>query len=131
MTNIAMLSRHLNVVTPQRRDVSTSRRKCDFCLNIIKRNGPEIERGSEKRTDEGTESIEVMTQISGEEDCFCIFFFFEKLLIVYRLITCIIKSLCSRFTSRVLLNPITIAWIKIWIFYYSVIYDLLVSALYL
>ena len=75
------------VATPQRRDVSTI-----SASTSLKAKGLEIERGIEKRTDEGTESIAPATQISGEETCFCIFFFSEKLLMVYRLITCITKS---------------------------------------
>ena len=81
-----------NVATPQRRDVATSRSQCDFCLNIIKSKGTRNRGGIGKCTDEGTKSIVGATHISGEETCFCIFFFSEKLLMVYRLITCIIKS---------------------------------------
>ena len=95
--------------TPQRPDVATSRRQRNFYLNIIKIKGTRNRGGSiRKRMDEGTDSIAAATQISGEDTCFCIFFFSNKLLMVYRLITCIIKSL-----------------------YLSIICDLLVSALYL
>ena len=75
-----------NVATLQRCDVATLRRQRDFCLNIIKSKGARNREGMEKRTDEGTESIVAATQISGEGTCFCIFFFSEKLLMVYRLI---------------------------------------------
>ena len=81
-----------NVAMPQRHDVSTSRRQREFCLNIIKSKGTKNRGGIGNRTDEGTESIVVATQISEEETGFCIFFFSEKLLMFYRLIMCIIKS---------------------------------------
>ena len=81
-----------NVATPQRRDVATLRRQHDFCLNIIKSKGTRNREGMGKLTNEGTESIAVATQISGEDTCFCIFFFSEKRLMMYRLIKCITKS---------------------------------------
>ena len=76
-----------NVATPQRRDASTSRRpnvamlqRRDVNANSVstslKEKGPKIEGGSEKCTDEGTESIAAATQISGEETCFRIFLLF-------------------------------------------------------
>ena len=81
-----------NVATPQRRDVATLRRQRDFCLNIIKSKGTRNREGMGKLMNEGTESVEATTQISGEDTCFCIFFFFEKRLMMYRLIKCITKS---------------------------------------
>ena len=88
----ATTSRRHNVATPQRRDASTSRRQRDLCLNIIKREGTRNRGWIRKRTDEGTESRAATTQISGEDTYFCIFFFSERLLMVYRLIKCITKS---------------------------------------
>ena len=88
----ASTSRRLNVATPQRHDVATLRRQRDFCLNIIKSKGTRNREGMGKRTDEGTESIAAATQISGEDTCFCIFFFSEKRPMMYRLIKCITKS---------------------------------------
>ena len=97
-----------NVATYQRRDVGSMRRGSQQVTNVmtsqrcdvntisastsLKAKGPEIERGIGKRTDEGMESIAAATQISGEDTCFCIFFFSEKRLMIYRLIKCIIKS---------------------------------------
>ena len=76
-----------NVATPQRRDVSAI-----STSTSLKAKGPEIDEGIGKRTDEGTKSIAAATQINGEDNCFCIFFVFEKRLMIYRLIRCIIKS---------------------------------------
>ena len=39
--------------------------------------------------DEGKESRAASNEISGEDSCFCIFFFPERLLMFYRLILCI------------------------------------------
>ena len=74
-------SRRLNVATSQCRG-----------LTIIKSKRDQIPRGVEKRIDEGTESRAAMNQISGEDNCFFIFFFPERLLMFYRLIMCITKS---------------------------------------
>ena len=71
---------------------STSRRQRDFCLTIIKSKRDHKSRGIGKRTDEGTESRAAANQIIGEESCFCIFFFPEKLMMFHRLILCITKS---------------------------------------
>ena len=84
-----------NVATPQCCDTSTSRHQRKFCLNIIKSKGTINREGIGKHTDEGTESIAAATHIREEETGFCILFFSEKLLMFYRLITCIIK--CSMF----------------------------------
>ena len=71
----------------QRRDVNAI-----SALTSLKAKGPKIDGGIRKRIDEGTKSIAAVTQISGEDTCFCIFFFSEKRLMIYRLIKCIIKS---------------------------------------
>ena len=76
-----------NVVTSQRRDVSAN-----FFSTSLKAKGPRIERRIRKRKNEGTESREAANQISGEDSCFCIFFFPERLLMFDRLIMCITKS---------------------------------------
>ena len=81
-----------NVATSQRRDSPTSRRQHDFCLIIIKSKRDQKSRGIRKRTDEGKESRAAANQINGEDTCFCIFFFSERLLMVDRLIKCITKS---------------------------------------
>ena len=100
---LARTSRRPNVATFQRRDVPTSRRlnvvtsqRCDVSANsfstLLKEKGQEIERRIGKRTDEGTESRAATNQISGEDSCFCIFFFPERLVMFDRLIMCITKS---------------------------------------
>ena len=76
-----------NVATPQRRDVSAI-----YASTSLKEKGPKIDEGIGKRTNEGTEIMAAATQISGEDNCFCIFFFSKKWLMIYRLIKCIIKS---------------------------------------
>ena len=81
-----------SIAMPQRHDVATSRRQRDFCLTIIKIKRDQIPRGIENCTDEGTESRAAANQISGEDSCFCIFFFPKRLVMFYRLIMCITKS---------------------------------------
>ena len=80
-------SRRLNVVTLQHRDVSAF-----LPPPSLKAKGTRFRWGIEKRTDEGTEKRAATNQISGEDSCFCIFFFPERLLMFYRLIMCITKS---------------------------------------
>ena len=60
--NVATSGQHEEEVNKrQRRNISTSRRQCDFSITIIKsKKGPEFE-GIEDRTNEGTESIAVVT----------------------------------------------------------------------
>ena len=100
-----------NVATSQRRDVGSTRRGSQEVANVatpqcrnvsaisasasLKAKGTKKMRGIEKRTDEGMESRAAANQISGEDTCFCIFFFSERLLMVYRLIKCITKSSMS------------------------------------
>ena len=82
----ASTSRRLNVAMLQRRDVSVI-----SASPSLKAKGTK-NRLIGKRTDEGTESRAAANQISGEDSCFCIFFFPERLLMFYRLIMCITKS---------------------------------------
>ena len=66
-------SRRLNIPTLQRRDV-----RANSASNIIKSTWSRNHGGIEERTNKGTESRAVATEISGEETYFCIFFFSNK-----------------------------------------------------
>ena len=92
--NVATSGQHEEEVnkwpTSRRLNIATLAR---FSSTIIKsKKGPEFE-GIEERTNEGTESRAAATQISGEETYFFYFLLLLiKLLMFYRLNTCVITS---------------------------------------
>ena len=88
-----------NVATPQRREASTSRR-LNFAtpqlrdVSAISPSPSLKEKGTRIRGDRKTYGLghgkqSSSDEISGEDSCFCIFFFPERLLMFYRLILCI------------------------------------------
>ena len=69
----------------------TSRRQHDFFITIIKSKRDQNSRGSKKTYGLGHGKQSSSDEISGEDNCFCIFFFPERLLMLYRLILCILE----------------------------------------
>ena len=76
-----------NVVTSQRRDVSAN-----SVSSSLKAKGPEMERGSENVWTRAWKALQQRPRSAERRLVFVFFFFSEKLLMFYRLITCIIKS---------------------------------------
>ena len=72
-----------NVATSQRRDVSVI-----SSSQSLKAKGTRI-RGDQKTYRLGHRKKSSSDKISGEDNCFCIFFFPERLVMFYRLILCI------------------------------------------